>query len=161
MSTTFEPALEADRVRRFTPPEILRKIDEQIEHNVAYYASQPDEVIEERIQELKEEWSINRYLQANVAAVGLFGAVMGLVVSKKWALLTIGAFSFFLFHGLRGWDPRIRALRRLGARTRTEIDRELYALKAARGDFKNITLPTEESAQAPVPVREIMQAVNA
>src|SRR3954447_20786320 len=100
MSTTFEPALEADRVRRFTEPEILRKIDEQIEHNVAYYVSQPDEVIEERIQELKQEWSINRYLQANVAAVGLFGAVMGLV-SKKWALLTLGAFSFFLFHGLR------------------------------------------------------------
>jgi len=160
MSTTFEPALEADRVRRFTPPEMLRKIDEQIEHNVAFYASQPDKVIEERIQELKDEWSINRYLQANVAAVGLFGAVMGLV-SKKWALLTIGAFSFFLFHGLRGWDPRIRALRCLGARTRSEIDRELYALKAARGDFKDITLPAEESAQAPVPVREIIQAVNA
>jgi hypothetical protein len=118
-------------------------------------------VIEERIQELKEEWSINRYLQGNVAAVGLLGAVMGLFVSKKWALLTLGAFSFFLVHGLRGWDPRIRPLRRLGARTRSEIDRELYALKAARGDFKNITLSTEESAQAPVPVREIMQAVNA
>jgi hypothetical protein len=161
MRTTFEPALEADRVRQFTEPEMLRKIDEQIEHNVAYYASQPDEVIEERIQQLKEEWSINRYLQANVAAVGLLGAVMGLVVSKKWAVLTIGGFGFFLFHGLHGWDPRIRPLRRLGARTRSEIDRELYALKTARGDFKNVTLPTEESVPAPIPLREIMQAVNA
>jgi hypothetical protein len=49
----------------------------------------------------------------------------------------------------------------LGARTRSEIDRELYALKAARGDFKNISLPSEETRPAPVPVREIMQAVNA
>jgi hypothetical protein len=159
MPTTSNPAMEADRVRRYTSPEILRKIDEQIEHNVAYYASQPDKVIEERIRELKEEWSINRYLQANVAAVGLLGAVLGLTVGKKWAVLTIGAFSFFLFHGLRGWDPRIRALRCLGARARTEIDRELYALKAARGDFKSV--PAERLAPAPIPVREIMQAVNA
>jgi hypothetical protein len=86
---------------------------------------------------------------------------MGLVVSKKWAVLTIGGFGFFLFHGLHGWDPRIRPLRRLGARTRSEIDRELYALKTARGDFKNVTLPTEESVPAPIPLREIMQAVNA
>jgi hypothetical protein len=153
--------MEADRVRRFTAPEILQKIEEQIEHNVAYYASQPDEVIEERIQELKEEWSINRYLQAGTAAGGLLGATLGLAFGKKWAVLTIGAFGVFLFHGLRGADPRIRVLRRLGARTRSEIDREIYALKAARGDFKNLALPTQESAQNPIPVRQIMQAVNA
>lgn len=159
MPTTSNPVMEADRVRRCTSPEMLRKIDGQIEHNVAYYANQPDEVIEERIRELQEEWSINRYLQANVAAVGLLGAVLGFAISKKWAVLTIGAFGFFLCHGLRGWDPRIRALRSLGARTRSEIDRELYALKAARGDFKSV--PTERPEQTALPIREIMQAVNA
>src|SRR5256885_2467274 len=111
MPTTYEPEIDVDRVRRFTPPEMLRKIDEQIEQNVAYYASQPDDVIEERIQELKEEWSINRFLQVKVATVGLIGAVLGFTVSKKWALLTIGSFSFFLFYGFCGWDPRICVLR--------------------------------------------------
>jgi hypothetical protein len=156
MPTTFDPANEADRVRRYTSPEMVQKIDEQIERNVAYYASQPDEVIAERIRELRQEWSINRCLQAKTAAMGLLGAVLGLFVSKKWALLTVAGFGFLLF---RGADPRIAALRRLGLRTRSEIDRELYALKAARGDFKN--LPAERPAQAPIPVHEILQAVNA
>ena len=159
MPTTFDPATEADRVRRYTSPEILQKIDEQIERNVSFYATQPDEVIAERIRELQQEWSINRCLQAKVAVMGVLGGLLGFALSKKWALLTIGGFGFLLFHGLRGWDPRIAPLRRLGLRTRSEIDRELYALKAARGDFKN--LPAERPAQAPVPVHEILQAVNA
>ena len=46
-----------------------------------------------------------------------------------------------------------------GVRTRSEIDREIYALKVARGDFKH--LPADRREDAPVPVRQIMQAVNA
>jgi hypothetical protein len=159
MPTTFDPARETDRVRRYTSPEMLQKIDEEIERNVSFYASQPDEVIAERIHDLQQEWSINRYIQAKVAGMGLLGGLLGFAFSKKWALLTIGGFGFLLFHGLRGWDPRIPALRRLGLRTRSEIDREIYALKAARGDFKN--LQGERPAHTPIPVREILQAVNA
>lgn len=33
---------------------------------------------------------------------------------------------------------RFRVLRRLGFRTSTEIDRERYALKALRGDFRRL-----------------------
>jgi hypothetical protein len=156
MPTTFDPKNEADEIRRYTSPAMLHKIDEQIERNVAFYASQPDDVIAERIRELQQEWSINRCLQAKTAAMGLLGAVLGLFVSKKWALLTVAGFGFLLF---RQADPRIAALRHLGLRTRSEIDRELYALKAARGDFKN--LPAERPAQAPIPVHDILQAVNA
>jgi hypothetical protein len=156
MPTTFDPKNEADDIRRYTSPAMLQKIDEHIERNVAFYASQPDDVIAERIRELQQEWSINRCLQAKTAAMGLLGAVLGLFVSKKWALLTVAGFGFLLF---RQADPRIAALRHLGLRTRSEIDRELYALKAARGDFKN--LPAERPAQAPIPVHDILQAVNA
>lgn len=156
MPTTFEPANEVDRIRRYTSPKMLQKIDEQIERNVAFYASQPDEVVAERIRELQQEWSINRCLQAKTAAMGLLGAVLGLFVSKKWAVLTLAGFGFLL---CRAADPRIAALRSLGFRTRSEIDRELYALKAARGDFKSV--PADRPTQAPIPAREILQAVNA
>ena len=44
-------ASEIDRVRRYTPREILRQIDQKIERNVAYYATQADEVIDQRIEE--------------------------------------------------------------------------------------------------------------
>jgi hypothetical protein len=159
MPTTCNPQTETDRVRRYTAPEVLRRIEERIERNVAYYSSQPDEVIAQRIEELQREWSISRCLQANVATVGLLGSVWGLLRARKWALLPLTGFSFFLFHGLRGWDPPLPLLRRLGVRTRSEIDREIYALKVARGDFKD--LPGERTEHTPVPVKEIMQAVNA
>jgi hypothetical protein len=44
-------------------------------------------------------------------------------------------------------------MRRLGVRTRKEIDREKYALKVLRGDFERVeSLPRAEAA---------LQAVNA
>jgi hypothetical protein len=159
MPTTLHPVTETDRVRRFTSPEMLQQIEDQIERNIASYASQTDEVISERIEALKREWSLNRYLQANVAAVGLIGALLGLKINKNWALLTVGAFGIFLIHGLRGWDPRIRVLRRMGVRTRSEIDREIYALKVLRGDFRDV--PADQTSKIMLPVREIMRAVNA
>jgi len=148
---------ETDRVRRYTPEQILRQIDEQIEHNVAYYGVQSDAVIERRIEELKREWSINRYLQANVAALGFMGAAMGLTVSKKWILLTVGAFGFFLGQSLTGWDPMVMPLRRIGLRTRSEIDREIFALKIARGDFKN---SAERGQTKSIPIKDIVHAIN-
>jgi hypothetical protein len=158
MPTTLHPVTETDRVRRYTSPKMLLRVEEEIERNVACYAGQSDEVIGERIEELKQEWSINRYLQANVAAVGLLGAILGLTVNRKFALLTAIAFGSFLVHGVRGWDPRIQTLRKMGIRTRSEIDREIYALKVMRGDFKD--LPADQGARNLLPIREIMRAVN-
>jgi hypothetical protein len=159
MPTTLNPETETDRVRRYTSPEQLQKIEEQLERNISFYAAQPAHVIERRIEELRREWSINRLLQANAAAAGFLGAFLGLTVNRKWGLVTMGAFSFFLFHGLRGWDPPIPFLRNMGVRTRSEIDREIYALKVARGDFRNV--PTERDTEKRPPVREILNAVNA
>jgi hypothetical protein len=158
MPTVYNPS-EADRVRRYTPRETLDEIDQQIERNIAYYSSQPDRVIEQRIEELKHEWTVTRYLQANAAGFGFLGAALGLIGKRKWAALTACCFGCLLSHGLRGWDPMIPALRRIGIRTRSEIDREIYALKAARGDFKNVS--TEPREQAAFPTSDVMRAVNA
>jgi hypothetical protein len=42
-------------------------------------------------------------------------------------------------HGTQGWYPMLPLFRRLGGRTRQEIDRERYAVKALRGDFSGVT----------------------
>jgi len=44
-------------------------------------------------------------------------------------------FGFFFQHATQGWCPPIPVFRRMGVRTRREINRERYALKALRGDF--------------------------
>jgi hypothetical protein len=41
-------------------------------------------------------------------------------------------------HGIQGWYPMIPLFRRMGFRSRKEIDREKFAMKALRGDFKDI-----------------------
>ena len=129
---------EINRVRRNTSPEVLRRIDEQIERNIQFYSAQSKDVISRRIHELQEEWSIERWLELNVATIGLSTVILALTNNRKWALVTCGALGMFLMHALQGFDPPLPLLRRLNVRTRGEIDREMYALKALRGDFASI-----------------------
>jgi hypothetical protein len=159
MPTTTNAEGRGERARRFTQREILEDIEKQIERNVAYYGSQTEEVIAQRIEELKQEWSIDRLLQAKVATAGLVGGVLGLAGRRKWGLLVAAAFGFLLYNGLRGPDAAVPFLRRLGIRTRSEIDREICALKVARGDFKNVS--AERAELKAIPAKEIIQAVSA
>lgn len=46
---------------------------------------------------------------------------------------------FLLQHSVQGWCPPISLFRRLGVRTATEIDEERYALRALRGDFRDVS----------------------
>lgn len=138
---------EADRVRRNTSPEDLERIDTQIEQNIRAYSSMPRDQLDERIRELQREWSMERYLETNASIIGLSSAILGLTVSRKWLLLTGTVMGFLMQHAVQGWCPPVPIFRKRGVRTRGEIDREMYALKAVRGDFKNVQ-PAEESRGA-------------
>lgn len=128
-------AREPDRVRRYTSREQQEKLDREMERRVRLYASQPKEAIAERIAELRREWSIERYLQINVAAVGLTTAALAIGKNRKWGYATCAGLAFFLFHAVEGFDPPPPLLRKAGLRSRAEINREVYALKILRGDF--------------------------
>ncbi len=133
-----ERRAEPDRIRRYTSREQLRRLDEATEDRLRRYASQPPNVISDRIEELRREWSIERYLQLNVAAVGLTTVALAATINRKWAIATCIGLGFFIFHAVEGFDPPLPLLRRLGIRSRAEIDREIFALKAMRGDFEGI-----------------------
>src|SRR5947209_2902627 len=144
--TTTNPSTEADRVRRHTAARALKEIDRQIEENIRYYSGQPISVITSRIEELEAEWSIERWLQTNAAALAFSGTVLGLTISRKWFALPLLVTGFLFQHAVQGWCPPLPALRRMGVRTRSEIDREKFALKALRGDFKDIGAEALEHA---------------
>jgi len=129
---------EPDRVRANTAPEINQRIDKQIEENVRYYSGQPREKISGRIRDLDEEWDIERLLEAMASSFSLTGIMLGATVDRKWFLLPTVVLSFLLLHAIQGWCPPVPLLRRLGVRTREEIDRERYALKALAGDFAGV-----------------------
>jgi hypothetical protein len=139
---------EIDRVRAHTAPEILEKIDREIEDRIQFYATQSIGTISFRIEELEREWDIERIIEANASALALTGLTLGVTVNKKWLLLTGGVLAFLFQHAVQGWCPPIPVLRRAGVRTRGEIDLEKFALKALRGDFENIPVRTERNPMA-------------
>ena len=151
-------ANEFDRVRANTTPETLHKIDATIEEKVLYYSTQPKEVISARIAQLEREWDIERWLETNASSLALMGLILGLTRSRKYLLLSGTVLSFLLMHAIQGWCPPVPILRQLGIRTRSEIDREKFALKVLRGDFQNVSQGSDSYKQNPA--SQIISAVK-
>ncbi len=74
---------KTDRVRRHTSQEMLDEIDERIAQSIRFYATQPDWVIRQRIEELDREWDMERRLETNASVAVVATTVLGLTVSKK------------------------------------------------------------------------------
>jgi hypothetical protein len=136
-----------DRVRANTAAEVNRRVDEQIERNIRHYSGQTKEEIYRRIQDLDEEWDIERVLETMASSFSLTGIVLGATVDRKWFLVPTIVLSFLLMHAIQGWCPPLSILRSLGIRTREEIDRERYALKALAGDFAGISKDPSRAEQ--------------
>lgn len=134
---TLSP-FELERVRRNTSPSVNRQIDEKTAANIHYYAEQPRAVLSRRIAELQTEWDIERVLETNASILALSGLTLGVTVNRKWLALSGTVLGFLLMHGLDGWCPPVPVLRRLGVRTRSEIDAEIFALRQLRGDFDDV-----------------------
>ena len=124
-----------DIVRENTAPEINRKIDTQIHENLNKYYHDRSE-IDKRLWELDREWDIERILELNAAAISFMGIWRGLTQNKLWLILPLAVTTLLAAHAVEGWCPPVVLFRRLGFRTRAEIDKEKYALKTIRGDFK-------------------------
>jgi hypothetical protein len=125
----------AKRVEEHTAPPINERINQEIETRIYEFSGNDPVAIDERLEELDREWDVERMLQTNFALVSLCGLALSRL-SPKWLLLTAGAAGFMVQHALQGWCPPLALFRRLGIRTYNEIDRERFALKALRGDFK-------------------------
>jgi hypothetical protein len=118
-----------DRVRSSTASLVNEEIDHQTDINIHLYKGKSRAEILERIQMLDKEWDIERVLEVNASTLALTGLILGLTKNRKWLFLPGIVLPFLLQHGLQGWCPPLPLLRRLGIRTRGEIDREKYALK--------------------------------
>lgn len=145
-----------DRVRAQTKPDINRQIDRRLEQRLRFYAAQDKETITERLAELDREWDIERTLQANASSIVLISLLLGVTSSRKWFVVPAIVSGFLLRHAIQGWCPPVPVLRRLGARTRLEIEQERYALKILRGDFDAV-LKTEGGVDVSRLVRHLRE----
>lgn len=126
------------RVPEHTAGHVNEAIRRRIEEDVARYAAAGPEAIDRRLEELDREWDIERTLEANAATVALIGLGLGTFVDRRFYLLPAAVAGFLLQHAVQGWCPPLPVFRRLGFRTASEIDEERYALKALRGDFRDV-----------------------
>lgn len=130
---------EIERVRRHTAPQVNRQIDQDIRACVERYSSESPDVISQRIAELDREYDMERTLQTNASILALGGlAVSALRRDSRWLALPATVLGFLLQHATQGWCPPLPVFRRMGVRTRSEIERERFVLKYLRGDFAGI-----------------------
>lgn len=125
------------RVEEHTSPSINRQIQAQTKANIDKYSANV-ETITQRLEELENEWDIERTLEVNGSALLLAGLALGVLHSRRWLLLPMFVGGFCLQHALQGWCPPLEVFRRMGIRTAREIDEERSALKALRGDFQQV-----------------------
>ncbi|MBY0548087.1 MAG: hypothetical protein K2W95_12400 [Candidatus Obscuribacterales bacterium] len=97
--------LQEDVVRRKTSQEINERIDRQIERNVGYFATQSKEAISDRIEELEEEWDVDRLLARNAAVIALSGTALGAFLHRSFLVIPLLVTSFLWHHMQKGWCP--------------------------------------------------------
>jgi hypothetical protein len=139
---------EVDRVREHTAESVVAEVDREAWACVRSFANADRETLTRHIDQLDREWDIERYLQTNASILALTGVVLGAAVDRRFLAVPGAVLSFFLQHALQGWCPPIPVFRRMGVRTRQEINRERYALKALRGDFDGVDEDAKVTYQA-------------
>ena len=119
---------ETDRIRRATSEEVNYQIDAKAERNVEWYKGSSQQEIRQRIAELDAEWDIERILTLNASTLTLVGLALGIKRDRRWLVLPVGVMAFLFQHSVQGWCPPLPLFRRMGVRTRGEIDQEKFAL---------------------------------
>jgi hypothetical protein len=130
--------LGRDRVRDHSAPIVNQRIDEQARDRIEHLVREGREAITQRIEQLDDEWDVDRALMVNFAIVGGAAFAAGLYrhTHRPWfgrrrnGLLQFFTvqLGFLLVHGTVGWCPPLPVFRRLGFRTKTEIEGERRAL---------------------------------
>lgn len=137
---------DTDPVRGHSGRKATRKLDRERLDRIRRFAAASPEAASRHLYELDTTWDIERRLEANAASVMLLSTALAATHSKRWLILSAVVPGFLLQHAIQGWCPPIEAFRRLGARSRNEIDAERTAIKALRGHFAD--LPAADSPSA-------------
>lgn len=123
-----------DRVREHTAGPVNERIDRATRAQVAECTSQGRDAVVRRLTELDNEWDVDRALMANFAVVGGAAFSLGLLryastpplkPRRTGFLAFFGVqMTFLLVHAVAGWCPPLPVFRRLGVRTKGEIEAE-------------------------------------
>lgn len=148
MTATVQHAPSPDRVRATTWPDVNARLDRQAQLRLRRAAALDDPALAQAIAALDGEWDFDRLVEAEAAVTGLVGLTLALLFDRRLLILPATVSTMLLVHAVHGWYPLLPLLRRLGARSGDEIERERYALKAMRGDFADVPPDGPAAARA-------------
>lgn len=146
MPTTAH-APEIDHVRANTWPDVNEQLDMEAQLRLREAATIPSQGLTDRLTSLDREWDFERVVEAEASLMGLAGLALAITVDRRLLALPGFVASMLLLHAVHGWYPLLPIFRRAGVRSRDEIDRERYALKAMRGDFAALPPPGSPAAE--------------
>lgn len=127
-----------DRVRYHTAGDVLRCIDDATKDQLKQHATLDARLISERLEALDRQWDTDRAIALEASGIGLAGLALGAFVRTGFLAIPALIGGALLVHAFSGRYPSLSVSRRMGVRTSREIAREKYALKALRGDFKDM-----------------------
>jgi hypothetical protein len=112
------------------------RLDEFTEAKIRRAQNDPG-FVSTRLGEIEREWDIDRAIMLGFAAMGTIALALGLRRNARWRFPLAGQIGFLLAHAFVGWCPPASVLRRLGFRTRQEIEAERTVLlsSARRSNF--------------------------
>ena len=111
------------------------KIDVYTQENINHYYHNKSP-IENRLRQLEKEISIEQIFQLHDAANVTVGVLLSVATRKqKWLILPALIAIVQSVQAATGLRLGTSLLRKYGFRTKADIDKEKYALKALRGDF--------------------------
>lgn len=125
----------ATRVFRATPTVLNRAIYEQTATRVRRCRTDGRDAIDRRLEELDQEWDIERVVSTEAPLTGLVALVLGTVFQPMFLLLTGFVGIMLTLHGVHGWYLLLPFHRWLGLRTRPEIEWERQALSKIDGEI--------------------------
>lgn len=127
-----------DRIRNHSPKSFNKAIDKKTDAIMESTIQQGSLAIKERLKTLDKEWDIDRALMLLFS--GGVSAQLATAMGKKnknWLWGPLIQSSFLMLHATLGWCPPVPLLRKLGFRTRFEIQAEREELLEALRSEEN------------------------
>jgi hypothetical protein len=143
--------MQYDKVRKVSSDEDNERIEKDILKNLVFYQGKPEE-IPMRLEELDKERDIEKALESNASILALSGVLFGMFFSKKWLLLPAVVTGFLFQHSVQGWCPPLTVLRKMGYRTRKEIETEKHSLKLLQGAYDEINSGEENNPEETIQI---------
>jgi hypothetical protein len=131
---------------------------DSVKDSIRFYGSLGPQAVSDRLQALEDEPDLETVATLAMAGTGILALVFGLLGSRLWRLLAWIALPLIFAHARGRLSAPGEFLKMLGLRSRKEIQEEKYALKALRGDFRDVGEAQSEAMPDPASVLEAVRS---